>query len=72
MTATIGCLNAYLKPLLMILDLPLTILTFGLFIVVINTALLLLMDWLAGELDLSFSVDNFGVGSFWAPSSSVS
>jgi len=52
----IGLLFMILKPILVILTLPVTILTLGLFLFVINAALILMADsW----------VDGFGVSGFW-------
>ena len=42
----LGLINATIKPLIVILTLPITVLTLGLFIVVINTAILFLVHWL--------------------------
>ncbi len=54
----LGLLNAFLKPLLILLTLPLTLFTFGLFLFVINTATVLLAsDWVKG-----FDIDSFGWG----------
>lgn len=54
----LGLLNAFLKPFLIIFTLPLTILTFGLFLFVINTVTVLLAsDWVKG-----FKIDSFGNG----------
>jgi putative membrane protein len=55
-TLLLGLLNAFLKPLLMCLSLPLVIFTLGLFTVVINALLL----YIAGRLKY------FHVDSFWA------
>jgi putative membrane protein len=52
----LGLLNVYVKPALVALSLPITVLTFGLFLIVINTVLLLATDWVAGELDIRFAV----------------
>jgi putative membrane protein len=52
----LGLINAVVRPLLLILTLPVTLLTLGLFIFVING----LMFWLAGSL-----LDGFAVGGFW-------
>jgi putative membrane protein len=41
-----GLVNAFVRPLLVILTLPLTIVTFGLFLLVINAALFGLVAWL--------------------------
>jgi putative membrane protein len=54
----LGFLNIFLKPLLILFTLPLTILTFGLFLFIINTVTVLLAsDWVKG-----FKIDNFGHG----------
>jgi len=53
----LGLINATLKPFLLILSLPLLLMTFGLFILVINSALL----WTVGYL-----VDGFNVHGFWS------
>lgn len=52
----LGVLNAFVRPVLIFLTLPVTILTLGLFIVVINAALVLLAAWLIP----GFSVAGFG------------
>src|SRR6185436_6638797 len=57
-TLLLGLLNAFLRPLLMLLSLPLLILTLGLFTLVINAALLLLVSALLGK-------DHFMVDGFW-------
>lgn len=57
----LGLLNVYVKPLLVSVCLPLTALTLGLFLVIINAALLLGTGWLAARFGLAFSID--GVGS---------
>lgn len=43
----IALINASIKPLLQVLSLPITILTLGLFALVVNTALLYLAAWCA-------------------------
>src|SRR5262249_30187836 len=58
-TLVLGLLNAFLRPLLMLLSLPLLIVTLGLFTLVINAVLL----YLVGQLKF-FHVDNFGA-AFW-------
>jgi len=56
----LGILNTFLKPLLVFFSLPLLLLTLGLFLVVINTALLLLAEWtLSTFTDFQFDVDGF-------------
>jgi putative membrane protein len=52
----LAVLNAFIKPIFIILTLPITILTFGLFLFVINACIILL----AGKF-----VDGFKVDGFW-------
>ncbi len=52
----LGLINAVLRPVLVVLTLPVTILTLGLFIFVINA----LLFWLAAQL-----VSGFAVSGFW-------
>ncbi len=56
----LGLVNAVLKPILMLLSLPLLLFTFGLFTLVINSALFLLV----GELVQGFHVAGWG-SAFW-------
>lgn len=65
----LGLLNAVLRPLLIILTLPVTVITLGLFIFVINAVLF----EVAGSVLKGFDVDGFGAAllgsllySFWA------
>jgi putative membrane protein len=51
----LGLLNAFVKPILTILTIPITILTLGLFLIVINV----LMVYLAAYLVPGFSVSGF-------------
>lgn len=52
----LGLVNTLLRPLLILLTLPVTFLTLGLFIFVING----LMFWAAADLVKGFQVDDFG------------
>ncbi len=52
----IGLLNTFLKPILVFLTLPVTILTLGLFLLVINTGMVII----CAEL-----IPQFHVNSFW-------
>lgn len=52
----IGLLNAFLRPLIVLLTLPVTLLTLGLFTLVINA----LMFYLAAHLVSGFYVSGFG------------
>ena len=54
----LGVLNAIIKPLLVILTLPITILTLGIFLLVINVFMVLL----AGKFVSGIHIDGF----FWA------
>ncbi|NQU84086.1 MAG: phage holin family protein [Parcubacteria group bacterium] len=52
----IGLLNSLLRPLLILLTLPINILTLGLFTLVINAGIIMLADYL---------IAGFSVASFW-------
>ena len=52
----LSILNLLVKPFLVILTLPITIMTLGIFLLVINALIILLADKL---------VDGFSVSSFW-------
>jgi len=53
----LALLNSTLRPLLILLTIPLTVFSFGLFLLVINAGLVMLAsDW----------VEGFGVGGFWS------
>ncbi len=54
--AVLGVLNVLLKPILVFLSFPITILTLGLFLFVINA----LLFWLAGSVMSNFEVKSFG------------
>lgn len=54
-----GLVNALVRPVLTILSCPLIVMTLGLFMLVINAALLMLTAWLSKGLNLGFSVDGF-------------
>jgi putative membrane protein len=53
----LGILNVFLKPILIILTIPATIFTLGLFLLVINTAMIMIADQL---------IDDFHVATFWS------
>lgn len=52
----LGLLNIFIKPLFVLLTLPFTILTLGLFLLVINAIIILICDNIVG---------GFNVASFW-------
>jgi putative membrane protein len=54
-----GVVNTLIKPLVKLLSLPLTIMTLGLFGLVINGGLLLLVAWLSDVAGIEFSVGGF-------------
>jgi len=56
-TLVISLLNILLKPLLVILTIPVTIITFGLFLFVINALIIMIASGL---------LDNFYVDGFWS------
>jgi putative membrane protein len=60
----LGLLNAYLKPLLVFGTFPLLIMSVGLFLIVINTALLALTAWFVGNFTDDFHIDGFW-DAFW-------
>lgn len=55
----LGLVTAVVKPVVRLLALPLVVLTLGLFLLVINAAMLLLTGVLADALDVRFEVDGF-------------
>jgi len=59
--AVIALLNAIVKPILSVLALPITILTLGLFALVINWFILWLTAWLSELVDFV----NLSIGGFW-------
>lgn len=52
----LGLINMFIKPLILLLTLPLTILTLGLFVLVINAWILMLIDKL---------IDGLTIKGFW-------
>lgn len=52
-------INMFVKPLVMLLSLPLLILTLGLFYLVINAGMLLLASWVSTQLGWGLEVDGF-------------
>jgi len=47
-----GLVNAIIRPIVKLLTLPITVITLGLFTLVINTLMLLLTAWISGSLSL--------------------
>lgn len=55
-----GLINALVRPILKLLSCPLVLLTLGLFIFVINAAMLMLTSAISQDLGLQFYVEDFG------------
>ena len=53
----LGLINAFVRPVLVLLTLPFTILTLGLFLLILNAGMLSLAGWF---------VDGFDVVGFWS------
>ncbi len=53
----LGAVNALVRPILLILTFPFTVVTFGFFVLVVNAAMLALVAWLVG---------GFYLSGFWA------
>ncbi len=56
LAVVLGAINAFIKPLVIVLTLPINVLTLGLFTLVIDAALIMLAAMI---------VPGFGVTSFW-------
>ncbi|WP_214323234.1 phage holin family protein [Nonomuraea sediminis] len=54
-----GVINAIVKPIVKLLGCAIIVLTLGLFLLVINAAMLMLTSWIAGQLDIPFHVVDF-------------
>ncbi|MCB2177723.1 MAG: phage holin family protein [Actinomycetales bacterium] len=52
--------NAIVKPIVKVLSLPLYLLTLGLFGLVVNALMLMLVGWLSEQTSYGLRVDNFG------------
>ncbi|MCO4805582.1 MAG: phage holin family protein [Flavobacteriales bacterium] len=52
----ISLLNVIVRPLLIVLTIPATVLSLGLFLFVINACIILIADWI---------IDGFSVDGFW-------
>jgi putative membrane protein len=52
----LGIVNAFVRPIIVILTLPVTLLTLGVFLLVINASMLALVAWI---------LEGFTISSFW-------
>lgn len=55
----LGVINTFVKPIVMLLALPIRLMTLGLVGFVINAAALLAVAWLAGQLGFGFQISGF-------------
>lgn len=55
--AVLGFINLTIRPIITLLTLPITIITLGLFLIIINAAMVLLTDWL---------LPGFEVAGWWS------
>lgn len=55
----LALVNTYVKPILKALSFPITLLSLGLFSLVLNALLLLLVAFVSDQLSLGFSIDRF-------------
>jgi putative membrane protein len=58
-TAIFAIVNALIRPLAAFATFCLVVVTFGVFLLVINAAMLGLTAWISGQLGLNFDVDGF-------------
>lgn len=61
-----GTINAFIKPVVAMVSCLLTVVTLGLFTLIINTLMLALTAWVAGLFDLAFEVEGFFAAFFGA------
>lgn len=54
-----GVVNGLIKPIVKLFSLPLTVMTLGLFGIVINAGMLLLIAWISDLFGITFSVGGF-------------
>jgi putative membrane protein len=55
----LAVINAYVKPIVKALSFPITLLTLGLFSLVLNALLLLLVAWLSDKVGMNFTIGGF-------------
>jgi putative membrane protein len=55
----LALVNSYLKPILRILSFPITLVSMGLFALVLNALLLLLVAFVADSVGINFTIDSF-------------
>ncbi|MEO7118122.1 MAG: phage holin family protein [Candidatus Limnocylindrales bacterium] len=62
--AIFGVINAYIRPIVSALSLPLTLLFLGMVGFIVNTVMLLLLAFISTNLDLRFTIAGWPVGDF--------
>ena len=66
LAAILYAVNALIAPVARLIGCPLTIVTLGLFILIINTAMLALTVWIARRFEVNVALDGFGAAFFAA------
>jgi putative membrane protein len=66
LAAILTVVNTFVAPVARLLGCPLTMATLGLFLLIINTAMLALTVWLAQRFDVNVALDGFGAAFFAA------
>ena len=66
LAAILYAVNRLIAPVAKLIGCPLTIVTLGLFILIINTAMLALAVWIARRFDVNVALDGFGAAFFAA------
>lgn len=61
-----GVINAFVRPVLSFLSMPIQFVTLGLFTLVLNAFMLMLTGWAAGNIGIPFAVDGFVPALFGA------
>src|SRR5262245_50258076 len=61
-----GLVNVFIRPVIALVSCPLTVLSLGFFILIVNTLMLALTAWIAGWFDLDFHVEGFWAAFFGA------
>jgi putative membrane protein len=60
LAALLALLNTFIRPILQVISLPITIITLGIFALVVNTSMLYLASWLGGNLfSISLNIESF-------------
>jgi len=55
----LALINSYVKPIVKALSFPITLLTLGLFSLVLNALLLLLVAWISDKVGMNFTIGGF-------------